>query len=225
MTESREQKNKQELANGEAIISGIEADARTEEQQIIKDAQDQVAEKKKYAEKKIESILEDAQKEAQNQAESAKKKILSGMQIELKRHSLNIRSEVIKDILKRVENKFNSMIDKPDYRHFLIEWIAEAAIGLDSDSATINASQKELPLIDEKLISEALEEIKTKTDKQIALQLSDEPALKNQGVVLTSSDGRTAYNNQIKTRISRKERDIRMAIYNTLFTNDRKEEE
>jgi vacuolar-type H+-ATPase subunit E/Vma4 len=53
--------------------------------------------------------------------------------------------------------------------------------------------------------------------------LSETLPLKSQGVVLTAADGRTAYNNQVKTRILRKEREIRMAIYNTLFTDNRKE--
>ena len=40
-----------------ALLSGIETDLRSEEQQIINEAQKKAAEKRKYAEKKIESIL------------------------------------------------------------------------------------------------------------------------------------------------------------------------
>jgi vacuolar-type H+-ATPase subunit E/Vma4 len=115
------------------------------------------------------------------------------------------------------------MIGDTSYRSILINWITEAAIGLGADSARINASEKELALINDQLISEVLEKIRTKTGRQINLQLSETLPLKSQGVVLTAADGRTAYNNQVKTRILRKEREIRMAIYNTLFTDNRKE--
>lgn len=223
VTESQEQEKKQETSNAEAIISGIEADARTEEQQIIQEAESQAAEKKKYTEKKIESLLKDAQKEASEHAEAVKKKILSGMQIELKRRSMNIHNFVMRDTLSKTEKKLYSMIDDTNYRNILIDWITEAAIGLGVDSARINASEKERVLINDELISQATEKIRAKTNKTITLQLSDDLPLKYQGIVLTSADGRTAFNNQIKTRMSRKEREIRMTIYNTLFTDERKE--
>lgn len=207
-----------------AIISGIEADARAEEQQIIQEAERQAAEKREYNEKKIESVLNDAHDEARQKAEAIKKKMISGVQLELKRRSMSIRDGVMRDIMDKVEKKLNSMCCDAGYRSILVSWITEAAIGLDAESAQINASEKELVFIDEKLISEVTEKVRTKTGRQITLQLSEELPLKSQGVVLTSADGRTAFNNQVKTRMLRKEREIRMAIYNTLFAVSRKEQ-
>ena len=206
-----------------SIISGIEADALAEEQKIIKEAQDSVAEKKKYAEQKIESILNDAHKEAQAKVEALKKKNISGIQLELKRRSLNMKDVVMRNILDRAEKKLDSMINDAQYRSILINWITEAAIGLGAESALINASEKEFTLINDQLISEVQEKIRNKTGKQINLQLSKEAPLKSQGVVLTAADGRTAFNNQVRTRMLRKEREIRMTIYDTLFTDYRKE--
>ena len=223
MTKSQEQQKVQETPDGAAIISGIEADALTEGQQIVREAENQAAEKRSYTEKKIESLLGDAQKEATQQAEKVKKKMLSGVELELKRRSMNVRSTVMRDIIGKVENKFDSMIGDGNYRTSLVSWIIEAAIGLDAQSAHINASEKELGFIDDGLISEVTEKVRDKTGKQISLQLSKSPPLKNQGVVLTADDGRTAYNNQVKTRMLRKEREIRMAIYDALFTDKRKE--
>ena len=60
-----------------ALISGIETDARAEQEKIINEAQTKAAEKKKYSEKKIESLLDEAQTKAKEQAEAAKKKIIS----------------------------------------------------------------------------------------------------------------------------------------------------
>ncbi len=203
-----------------ALISGIESDARTEEQEIIRQAENQAVEKRKYAEKKIESVLEDARKEAQEQAEAAKKKIFSGLKLELKRRSMRIQDSIMQEIKNRAEQKINSVISETSYREVLINWITEAAIGLDTESAQINASEKERTLINERLISETEEKIKTKTGRKITLRLADAVALKRQGVVVTASDGRTAYNNQVKTRIQRKEREIRMLIYEKLFAEN-----
>lgn len=222
MAKSNKKENNNETPNGAAIISGIEADALAEERQIIKDAETQAAEKKAYTQKKIESILNEAQKEGMEQSEKLKKKILSSVQLEVRRSSLNVRGQVLKEVLSRVEQKFQSLIHDNCYKSILTSWITEAAIGLDAVSAKISASEDELPMINFDLISEVTEKVREKTGKHIVLQLSKGPAWDSQGIVLTSDDGRTAYNNQVRTRMLRKERDIRMSIYNALFT-DRKE--
>jgi vacuolar-type H+-ATPase subunit E/Vma4 len=105
----------------------------------------------------------------------------------------------------------------------LIGWLTEAAIGLDAKSARVDASAQELRLIDERMLSEVSRRVRRQTGRQIELTLSDEEPLKSQGVVLTAADGRTAFNNQVRTRMLRKKREIQMLIYNTLFADDQKE--
>ncbi len=205
------------------LISGIESDARIEVEEIIKEAEKRAAEKRKYSEKKIEALLNDARSEAQRQAEVVKGKILSAVDLELKRHSMSVRSALVQDVISRVENKLASMAGDENYRPVLINWIAEAFIGLGAEAAQINASQKERAMIDDRLLSEAKEKIHMQTNKQAQLKLSDAGPLKSQGIVLTAADGRTAFNNQVKTRMLRKQREIQMLIYNAVFTDNRKE--
>lgn len=223
MAKSHIQEKTNDTPNGAAIISGIETDALSEEQQIIEDAKKQAAEKADYNAKKVESMLKDAQAEALEQADKVKKKMLSSVQLEIQRRSLNVRNEVMMNIQKKVESKFDSMIGNENYINILENWLIEAAIGLDVQSAMINASEKEVSLISDKLISAVVDKIHQKTGKQVSLKLSDKPPLSFQGVVLTSIDGHMAYNNQVKTRMLRKEREIRMAIYDALFTDKRKD--
>ena len=94
-----------------ALISGIEADARAEEEKIIKEAGNQAAEKRKYSEKKIESLLNDARKKAEEQAEAAKKKIISAAEREVKRCAMRVRDAVMQKIMDRAEKKLSSMTD------------------------------------------------------------------------------------------------------------------
>lgn len=206
-----------------ALISGIESDARSEEEKIIREAETQAAEKRKYADKKVESILNDARKKAEEQAEAAREKVISAAEREVKRNSMRVVDEVIKNTMDRAEKKLSSMMGGENYRSVLANWITEAAIGLGAESARVNASEKERPLINDHMLSEVTRRIQKQTGKQISLTLSDEKPLKSQGVVLTAADGRTAFNNQVRTRMLRKQREIRMLIYNTLFSNDRKE--
>ena len=206
-----------------ASISGIEADARAEEEKIIKEAEIQVVEKRKYSEKKIESLLNDARNKAEEQAETIKKKIISAAEREVKRSSMRIRDSVMHDIMDRAEKKLSSMTGDENYRSVLVNWITEAAIGLGAEIAHINASVKERALINDHMLSEIARRIQKQTGKQITLTLSDAKPLPSQGVVLTAADGRTAFNNQVRTRMLRKQREIRTLIYNTLFKYDQKE--
>ena len=206
-----------------ALIFGIETDAGAEVEKIIREAENQAAEKRKYSEKKIESILNEARNKAEEQAETIKKKIISSVDLEVKRHSMLVRDAVMQDIKVWVEKKLESMTGDTNYRSVLIKWITEAAVGLDAEAAQVNASEKERTLIDDKLLSEAKDRIHTQTGREVTLTLSDTLALKSQGVVLAAADGRTAFNNQVKTRMLRKQREIRMLIYNALFTGKQKE--
>ena len=206
-----------------ALISGIETDARAEAEKIVEEAGKKAAEKKKYAEKRIESLLNDARRRASEQAEAAKKKIISGAELEAKRRSMLLRDAVIQDILGLAEKKLNGMIGSADYRSVLSSWTTEAAIGLDAESARINASEKERASIDDQLLSEAADRIHAYSGRQVKLTLSAAQPLKSQGVVVTAADGRTAFNNQVKTRMLRKQREIRTVIYNALFGDNRKD--
>ncbi len=223
MAKSQKKVQTNDTPDGAAIISGIETDALSEEQQIVEEAQKQTDEKIKYNAKKVESIIKEAETSAFEQAEQVKKKVMSSLRLELQRLSLNIRNEVMKNIQKKVESKFSSMIGNDNYKTILKNWIIEAAIGLDVPAAVINASEKELPLISESMIAEVVQTVNQKTGKQVSLKLSKESPMNFQGVVLTSENGNMAFNNQIKTRMLRKEREIRMAIYNALFTDKRKD--
>ncbi len=206
-----------------ALIAGIETDANAEREKIIKEAQTQAAEKKKYSEKKIESLLDEARTKAQEQAEAAKKKIISTAEREVKRRSMRIRDTVMQDIMDRVEKKLGSMTGDENYRSVLAGWLTEAAIGLDTESVRVNASSEERKLIDDKMLSEVAERVRRQTGGHVELTLSGAKPLKYQGVVLTAADGRTAFNNQVKTRMLRNKREIQMLIYNSLFTDDQKE--
>lgn len=205
------------------LISGIEVDARNEEKEIVAEAEKKAQEKRQYAQKKIESLLNDARKEAQEQVATVKKKIISAADFEIKRRSLRVRSMLMQNISNRAMQKLAQMIDDSTYKSVLADWIVEAAIGLDAESAEINASQKERELIDPELLAEVARRISKHTGKQVALNLSEAEPLNAQGVVLTATDGRIAFNNQVATRMLRRQRKIQTMIYNALFADDQKE--
>lgn len=200
-----------------SLISDIESDAKAEAAAIVKEAETRVAEKKRFVQQQVESILNEARARARDRAETIRKKAVWAAQREAKRRSLRQRADVTQDVLDRVEKRLAALIDEPAYRSSLVDWIAQAAVGLDADRADVNASEKECARIDEGLLSEAAEKVRAATGRPVVLELSAAPPLAGQGVVLTASDGRTAFNNQVKTRMLRNRRRIHAMIHDCLF--------
>jgi len=207
----------------DALISGIEADARAEEERLVKDAETQAGEKTKYARKKAESLLSEARDKATAQGEAIKHKAISEAEREIKRRALHLRDTLMQDIVARAQTKLEALIDDPAYRTIFADWIAEAAIGLGAEGARVNASALELLLIDEALLADVAQRVAAQTGTPVTLTISDAGPLESQGVVLTTLDGRMAFNNQVITRISRKRRDIQRLIYDAVFAGSQEE--
>ena len=206
-----------------ALISDIEADALKEAEALVEEARTRVAEKKKYADKQIESLLEGAHNRAREQAEGIRKKAAAAVELEVKRRFMKLRTQIVEEVLTQVEERLAAGIGDGDYRSVLVNWIAEAAIGLGAESAEVNASQKERALIDDQLLAEAGEKVRTETGTQVTLTLAAAQPLESQGVILTAADRRTAFNNQVKTRMLRNQRRIRALIHDALFADDQEQ--
>jgi len=209
------------LKNGEnKIIAGIEQEALAEVEKILKDAQKQAEEKKKYSEMQVKSILKEAEERARLQADAVRKKILSGVQLEVKRSVMRVRDRVLGEVLDKVKGEFKKMINTPVYRNALLTWMVEGGVGLDSPSVIVKVSQEEIPIIDNKFLKEAEENVKKITGKDVIFKFSDSDPLSLQGVLLYTEDGRVVFNNQVQTRILRKQREIRKLVYESLFHDE-----
>jgi len=206
-----------------ALISGIEADVRAEEEKTIADAERRAEEKRKYAQKKAESLLKESREKGDEQAASIEQKVIAAVKREINRRSLRLRDTLLQRIMDRAEKRLEAMIDDPAYRAVLANWITEAAVGLNADSARINASTRERSLIDEQLLGEARDRAAAQMGKAFTLTMAEAEPLESQGVVLTTADGRMAFNNQVKTRMSRKRREIQRLIYDAVFAGTTKE--
>jgi vacuolar-type H+-ATPase subunit E/Vma4 len=207
-----------------ALIEGIQADALTQREQIINEAEAKAAEKRKYAQKKVDSILKNAQRKGQEQADTIKRKALSQVELEVKRQSLRFRDRLMQDVVAQVEEKLKSMVKQKDYSAVLLDWITEAALGLGVDRAQVNASSEERSLITETLLAEACKQVNTRTGKTVQLTLSDADPLTAQGILLTAADGRVAFNNQVKTRMRRNQQSIHKLIYEAVFAPKQEEQ-
>jgi vacuolar-type H+-ATPase subunit E/Vma4 len=202
---------------GKALISGIEKDAEQDARKIVEEARKKAKELERYTGKQVESIAAEGEKKARAQSEEIRRRVLSGVDAELRRKDLRLRERIFGDVMNRVKEGLKNMIRKDAYRTVLLDWIVEAAVGLGAAEAAVSASRNERALIDGKLLERAENRVKELAGMTVRLHPAEDDLGDRQGVILTSSDGRTAFNNLVGTRLLRKQREVREMIYRELF--------
>ena len=206
------------IENGkDELINGITHDAGAEAEALISGAKQYVAERLAACETRLAEIRKEAEDMLAKQSDEIRRSVQSSAAVEKRRLALRIREKIISEIMSRVKQQLAALITGPGYAETLAGWILEAAIGLNSREATVNASLKEREFINGKMLSEVEKKTAELTSRKVKLQLVGGEPLRHQGVVLTSMDGRTAFNNQVQTRLLRYQSEIRKMIYDTLF--------
>ena len=203
----------EEIKGKEQLIEGIQNDAQQEAEKVVSEAEHYADERHKATAKRIEGIIKEAEEKAADQAAQAERKIISGVESDIRRIKLRRRDRLISDALNKVRSEFEALIGQPKYRDVLKNWMVEGLIGIGAEKASVNASEKERGLLDTKLLKEAADEAGKYLGISVTLTLSEEPPLHTQGVVVTADDGKTAYNNQVQTRLLRYQSEIRKIVY------------
>jgi vacuolar-type H+-ATPase subunit E/Vma4 len=212
---------KEEQETGkEKIIKGITRDAQEEAQKIREEAERVAEERREAAERQVASIRKEAEEKCAEQQKRIEQETESAIATETRRILLKSREHIMKSVIREAQKKLEAMIETEEYRDILLNWIAEAAVGLQAKEAEVSSSRKETHLIDSEILKQAQEKVETITGKTVTLEKSSDDPLQAQGVVLTAADGRTAFNNQVPTRIKRLQSEIRNLIYKELFENE-----
>jgi vacuolar-type H+-ATPase subunit E/Vma4 len=201
---------------GSRLIEDIHQDAQTEAAKITAEAQRAAEERVRQFERQMEEIRTEAEKSAAAQEKKITLALQAAFTVEMRRLSLSARDQALKSVLSRVEKKMAGLVSSKKYRDLLIALVVEAAIGLGADTAEVNASPDELALIDDAFLKEAAAKVKSLVLRDVKITKGSAAPLLLQGIVLAAADGHTAYNNQIRTRLLRRQSDIRKLIYDRL---------
>ncbi len=202
------------------LIEGIAQDAQAEARRLVEEAEKAAAERQEAASRQAAGILEEARRKTAEQAAGLKRQSASTAKMETKRIALRVREQAARQVLEGARAELERLVGTPEYRGILLGWIVEAAIGLGLPEATVNASPAELALLDEGLLEEAQRRVLELTGREVRLARAEEGPLAGQGVVLVGRGGRLAYNNQVSTRLLRRQTEIRKMIYDNLWTKE-----
>jgi vacuolar-type H+-ATPase subunit E/Vma4 len=199
------------------LIAGIRRDAENEAERIIKDAEKTVSDKIQAKEMQIKSIERDTAKKIALQLNIIEKNSISSIKVEKKRIALQIREKLINTVIDEVKVKIKEAAVPDSYKEILKGWILEASIGLGEEELEVNGSKRELEIMTESYIKDVEKQYHDLTGGKIKINKSDANPLFAQGIVLTSMNHKTAFNNQVPTRLLRYQSEMRKTIHSEFF--------
>lgn len=207
----------EKIEDRDALLSGIREDAAREAERLVQEARAAAGERRKSAQTQAQSILREADERIAKQTQVFQRQAEAGLRMEEKRQQLKVREGVISQVEQEVRRRVKGMIGRKEYRQVLLDWIVEAAVGLNAPEASVNTSVAERGQLDAGLLREAEKSVRRLTGAEVKLTLAEGPPVVGQGVVLTAAGGRVEFNNQVATRLLRRQSEIRKVIYKELF--------
>ncbi|MGM0431387.1 MAG: V-type ATP synthase subunit E [Spirochaetota bacterium] len=223
MKEHDKQTTTSEHGDGSAVVEGILNEARSEAERLITQAEQSAAQRKAAFTKQKQRELEEAEREAKKRAEEVLSAARSRREIELRRRKLLLQERLSNQILQQASRTIEKMLESKEYLQVLQDLLTEAAIGIRTEEAEVNASARERELITQSLLTDVQRQVEDISGRHISLKQSTNQPLSAQGVVLTSPDGSVAFSNQIPDRMRRYQSEIRHLIYSQLFDESRTE--
>jgi vacuolar-type H+-ATPase subunit E/Vma4 len=207
----------------DAIIAGITAEAQVQAAALIEQAERTAGQKLKSWELQKSRLRDEARAEAEAKAEELRRSGYSRLKIDQRKRRLQLHEQLVGELTQQALSDTQALIETDRYPAILQGLIAEAAIGIRTETAIVSSSAQELPLITDSLLEAVIAQVKDETGRAMNLTVSGSEPLPGQGVILTSEDGNVAFSNQIRTRLLRYQSEIRHLIYRRLLTGEGKE--
>lgn len=189
----------------ERIRESILAEARTQAEAIIKEAEDKVKEMESQAEKRAEELTKNRFERAEVEAQEAQKRMLSMAELELKKQSLEAKQSIIDQAFDKALVKLNNL---PEEKYAAMIVTALGSVGIKGGEELI------VPLKDREKFQKGL--LKKINDKLgFELKLSDEDR-GIQGGFIVKVDG-VEINNSFETLLRMEREKVESEIADILF--------
>ncbi|MDZ7722178.1 MAG: V-type ATP synthase subunit E [candidate division KSB1 bacterium] len=200
-----------------ALIESIQQAAQDEAQEILDNAQRTVQERKKSTDQRISELKKETQKRIEQQsaaiAHESERKIAS-----IKRkQQLALKQQIIDVVTERVREKFEALVETPEFKEMILKWTVEAALGLEESNAVLKVTESCEPFADDSFCREAERRYKNLTGKATHLKRSPDVINKGHGIILQAENGRTVYNNLLQTRLYRHRDRIEARVLEDIF--------
>ena len=192
------------------LLNGIVQEAQAEAERILLQAEEQVKQRKASLTDQLKRQEDESERKIAQHRELQERRTLSLINTEERRILLRARESLTRRVIREARKQLEAAIEGPEYREILVRWIAEGALGVNREEAVVRCSFREK--LDESILRDAEALVEKHTGRKVALSLSDEAPLSEQGVEISSPDQRVSFNNQVSTRLRRYDQDVKRII-------------
>lgn len=201
------------------LAEGVLGEAREEAKKIRSDWEQSREARRASLEKRIAEVESDTAGRIEREKDRIAKQMSARIENERRRAELRLRDSIYREIELSASAKLQELMSTPEYHDVLLGWTVEAGVGLNANRALCTCSAKEKAILPG-VLPEAEGRISDILGRKITLTLSDDDSLAEQGIVLTSEDGQTAFSNRVSDRLRRRRTAIRRIIHDALFGED-----
>jgi hypothetical protein len=195
--------------NNNLLLEGILSDSKKDSESILAEARESADALMKTAEEKAEHDAESERSLFDLKLKQLDLKLESDKRSLERVYSLKKLDAAYEKIMERVSSQWEKEIASPAFRDTLVNWIAEAAIGLNLATAKVAFNPK--APVDEQMLRKAETIVKDHTNSSLTLTL-DEVGTPECGVVVSSLDSKISYSNLISVRTRRFHREIKEIV-------------
>ncbi len=191
------------------LLTGIIEDARNEAEKLLAQAEEQVKQRLQAGKGRIASLQDEDERKIAAHREAVRRRSDSLISSQRRRMALERREVLTRRVLSRAAELLREEMDGPGYPEFLSRCIAEGIIGVDRDEVAVSCSHREE--LTPGILSAAVELVREETGREVSVKASG-IVLADQGVVVSSADGRVSFNNQAAARFRRYDQEIKEII-------------
>jgi V/A-type H+/Na+-transporting ATPase subunit E len=194
-----------------AIASEILEDVQNESEKIIREAETKAKEILKQAKTEAEKRHADSVAEAKQKSEQEYKKTKSLTAIEIRNIHLQAKEEQLNSVFDEAVARLKKFVDSKNYSNYILSFVEEAAINIESDKLVIYVNSKDQNLFK----TSQLEDLSKKLDKK--LTLSKESIECMGGCIVKTPDGKLSHDNTFENRLQVLKPNIRVKLEKMLF--------
>jgi len=206
-----------EVSGSSQFLDNLLEDVEKQVRHLIEEAEKRAESKSRQTDEQIEKLYAQAEIRKKEEQEKADRRHRQNLKVALRREELRIRENWNKRLLDQAEEKVLEIRKTDAYSWVLKDWVLEAVLGLSVAEVEINGAPRERELLTPEFLSEQEKELLKKWNLKVKIHLADDKALSLPGIMVKEKQGRLVFNNQLKTRILRKQSELRQRIYHRLF--------
>lgn len=200
-----------DFSKADKIISKIIEDSDREAEEILEKGREKanaiLAEAKSQAKIAEDELLQKGNRDA----ELIKQRIIANAKLQVKKHRLDTKEEVIQQAFSEAEKKLMTVASSKDYSLILRSLISEGVKTLGAKDVEVVVRKEDMKLADKAFLSGLNEEL------GIHVSLSSNSIESLGGAVIRAKDGKVEVNNTFETRLLRMRDDLRNRAAKILF--------